>query len=352
MVPEVQSPPRAVTQTLKYRCDKLVDGGLLSKRVSSDNELIIYARTPVAEACKHYEAGIPPHPALVVSNLTGETISLGLDVRFFEDLPSVPQNSFATFKKLDGKLVTGFWHNNKMVLTDRDSFNSEVTEEVYKKYYKKFRIFRTGMLKTGIFELVDGSSFIDDSEELYLIGARDKAFRDINPTQLQGNFEVYPIVSQLLFMTKLEDLYLRSSDSKNYTEGYVIRFNDLRGTRVKFQTEWFLNKSYEEDDIDSKLRSAFTFRKDLRRESILASFKPRHHRLVDQKLKELNYTIDKHKTMLGALYSEVYTPDLAKFSKYLEDDCFNDYRFYMFQAYHNLDWTPNLIQDAVKTCLN
>ena len=158
--------------------------------------------------------------------------------KFFniEELPSIPNEEFDVYEKLDGSLGILFNYKGEWILASKGSFTSEQAikgKEIFDKKYSHIQLYDT---ITYVFEIIYPENRIVVSypnEDIVLTGAF------VGTTELNVDYHFFDGLTRVKKYFGLTDINQMKSMIKNNQEGFVIKFRNS-GVRAKIKGEEYV----------------------------------------------------------------------------------------------------------------
>ena len=158
--------------------------------------------------------------------------------KFFntEELPSIPNEEFDVYEKLDGSLGILFNYNGEWIFASKGSFTSEQAikgKEIFDRKYGHIKLYHT---ITYIFEIIYPENRIVchySEEDVVLTGAF------VGTTELNVDYYFFDGLTRVKKYIGLTDIKQMKSMIKNNQEGFVIKFRNS-GVRAKIKGEEYV----------------------------------------------------------------------------------------------------------------
>lgn len=211
-----------------------LDKGLVLKKDHPNLPISIWNYTPKTQYERAWDKITTLCRALVIDR-DGFVVAKSFD-KFFniEEEPSLPEENFSVYEKLDGSLILVFWYNDNLVVSSKGSFCSDHSMEAT-DILKNYDISCLEKNKCYSFELiVPWNRIVCDygsSRKLVLLAKFDNEGKEYDIKKYGDKF---PLARTFEF-TALDEI--KKSIPKN-EEGYVVRFKG--GKRVKIKGEEYV----------------------------------------------------------------------------------------------------------------
>lgn len=158
--------------------------------------------------------------------------------KFFniEEIPTIPNEEFDVYEKLDGSLGIFFNYNGEWIFASKGSFTSEQAikgKEIFDKKYSHIQLYDT---ITYVFEIIYPENRIVVSypeEDVVLTGAF------VGTTELDIDMYFFDGLTRVKKYFGLTDINQMKSMIKNNQEGFVIKFHQS-GIRAKIKGEEYV----------------------------------------------------------------------------------------------------------------
>lgn len=166
----------------------------------------------------------------------------------YEEVPSLPNESFHVFDKMDGSLIIVAPVKDKLLVATRGSFNSEQARLAEKllmeKYISDILLMQEGI--TYLFELVGPSNRIvvnyKEDELVFLAGIETATGRELLHTNNKNSWYPFTLIKPVRFYKSITDHTQLKTMFEENREGYVIRFESGLRVKVKFDEYIRLHK--------------------------------------------------------------------------------------------------------------
>jgi RNA ligase len=219
---------------MKYNLDilnKYINDGLLECQSHPTLPLKIYNYSRDCQFEKKWDSITRAMRGTILDD-RGVLIAKSFD-KFFnvEELPSIPNEEFDVYEKLDGSLGILFNYKGEWIFASKGSFTSEQAikgKEIFDKKYSHIQLYDT---ITYVFEIIYPENRIVVSypnEDVVLTGAF------VGTTELNVDYHFFDGLTRVKKYFGLTDINQMKSMIKNNQEGFVIKFHQS-GIRAKIK---------------------------------------------------------------------------------------------------------------------